>query len=52
VLKNGQQLPPTDVPGHMVNNRTLVPLRFLLESFGAKVEWDQDALAVKIKSPV
>lgn len=28
-----------DVPAKIVNNRTLVPLRFISESFGATVEW-------------
>lgn len=30
-----------DVPPMLRSNRTLVPLRFISESFGAKVEWDQ-----------
>jgi len=29
-----------DAPPVIINNRTLVPLRFISESFGAKVEWD------------
>lgn len=29
-----------DSPPTVVNNRTLVPLRFIAEAFGARVEWD------------
>ncbi|WP_246208613.1 stalk domain-containing protein [Anaerotalea alkaliphila] len=29
-----------DVPPKIVNSRTLVPLRFVSESFGAEVDWD------------
>ena len=29
-----------DVPPIIKNNRTLVPLRFVSQAFGAKVEWD------------
>jgi hypothetical protein len=29
-----------DVPAQAINGRTLVPLRFVSESFGAEVEWD------------
>jgi len=29
-----------DAPPVIINNRTLVPLRFISESFGANVEWD------------
>jgi len=28
-----------DVPPELVNNRTFVPIRFIAETFGAKVEW-------------
>ncbi|MCX7746652.1 MAG: stalk domain-containing protein [Clostridia bacterium] len=31
---------PLDVPPTVVNGRTLVPLRAIFESLGAKVEWD------------
>jgi hypothetical protein len=30
-----------DVPAKALNGRTLVPVRFISESFGATVEWDQ-----------
>jgi hypothetical protein len=37
-LVNGQPL-PIDAPPKLVQNRTMVPLRFVSEAFGAKVEW-------------
>jgi len=39
-----------DVPGKIVNGRTLVPLRFVSESFGADVKWDQDTKTVYVTS--
>jgi heme-binding NEAT domain protein len=40
-----------DVPGKIVDNRTLVPLRFVSESLGADVQWDGDRNRVIINSP-
>lgn len=37
-----------EVPPVIVNDRTFVPLRFVVESLGEKVEWDGDAYAVRI----
>ena len=37
-----------DVPAQIVNNRTMVPLRFLGETLGAKVSWDNDLRRVII----
>lgn len=37
-----------DVPPKIVNNRTLVPLRAVSESFDAKVEWDYDLYQIDI----
>ncbi|MDO4581689.1 MAG: stalk domain-containing protein [Bacillota bacterium] len=36
---NGQ-LVPIDVPARIVNSRTLIPLRFIMENMGAEVSWD------------
>ena len=33
----------------IVNGRTLIPLRFVAESFNAEVNWDQDTKTVNIK---
>lgn len=39
VLRNGETV-ILDVPPKIINNRTLVPLRFVGESLGANVNWD------------
>ena len=40
------------VPAQVVNGSTLVPLRFISEALGAKVEWIQTTKTVKITSNV
>lgn len=37
---------PLDVPAMIVGGRTLVPLRFISESMGAAVEWQEDTRTV------
>ena len=37
-----------DVPAKIKDDRTFVPLRFVIESLGEKVEWDSENYAVKI----
>ena len=39
-----------DVPGAIVNSRTLVPLRFVAESFGVTVNWNPETRTVTITS--
>lgn len=39
-----------DVPAKMINNRVLVPTRFIAESLGTSVEWDAYSKTVAIKS--
>lgn len=39
-----------DVPAQIVNSRTLVPVRFVAESLGKEVAWDQDRYAVNLAS--
>lgn len=41
-----------DVPAKILNGRTLVPLRFISESLGAKVEWNDEIREIKIKSNI
>ncbi|MCH5212157.1 MAG: hypothetical protein J1G06_04010 [Oscillospiraceae bacterium] len=36
---------------YIVNERTMVPIRFISEAFGAYVTWDAEARAVQIQSP-
>jgi len=40
-----------DVPAYAVNGRTLVPLRFISESLGATVQWNDATQTVLIGSP-
>lgn len=46
-LKNGEQM-ALDVPAQIVNGRVMVPVRFVAETLGAKVEWDPADYAVRI----
>ena len=39
-----------DVPARIVNDRTFVPLRFVMEELGADVTWDSDSYTVNIKT--
>ncbi|HBV97151.1 MAG TPA: hypothetical protein DEF36_08900 [Desulfotomaculum sp.] len=40
-----------EVPGTLVNGRTMVPARFIAETFGGKVEWDDATKTVLINTP-
>lgn len=40
------------VPAQVVNGSTLVPLRFISEALGAKVDWNQTTKTIKITSKV
>ena len=50
-LVNGQ---PTelDVPAKIINNKTMVPVRFISENCGLTVEWNNDTKTVSITDPV
>ena len=37
-----------DAPARVINDRTFVPLRFVVESLGEKVDWNQEELRVDI----
>lgn len=39
-----------DVPAQIINGSTMVPLRFVSESLGAKVEWNNDTRTASITS--
>ena len=41
---------PLDVPAKIVDGRTLVPVRFVAETLGAFVDWDESTNTVKIIS--
>lgn len=46
-LVNGQMV-KLDIPASIISGRTLVPLRFISESFGAKVNWDPKTKGITI----
>ncbi|MHB8169997.1 MAG: DUF6612 family protein [Thermincolia bacterium] len=48
VLKNGARLQDLDVPAQTISGRTLVPVRFVSEVLGAKVDWDKNTFIVSI----
>ena len=37
-----------DVPARIIDGRTMVPLRFVSEFFGARVEWDEETRSIVI----
>ncbi|MDD4239354.1 MAG: copper amine oxidase N-terminal domain-containing protein [Desulfotomaculaceae bacterium] len=39
-----------DVPPRIVDDRTLVPLRFVAETFGLNVEWDESTSSVYLNN--
>jgi len=44
----GEMAPGMDVPAQIINDRTMVPLRFISEFFGAQVEWDAATQTVEV----
>ncbi|MBE7018841.1 MAG: hypothetical protein E7413_03055 [Ruminococcaceae bacterium] len=47
MYKDGKSI-PVDVPARLLNDRTMVPVRVIAESFGANVEWNQNGRTVLI----
>ena len=47
LVKNCDEI-KLDVPAKIINNRTLVPVRVIAESFGAEVDWEQSTRTVTI----
>jgi hypothetical protein len=41
---------PLEVPAQLVNSNTMVPVRFISESLGAEVSWDQATQTVYVKT--
>lgn len=48
LYKNGQAVMTLDVPAKKVNDRTMVPVRAIAESFGAQVDWIGPAQIVTV----
>lgn len=38
-----------DVPAEVMNNRTMVPIRFIAEQLGLKVQWDEELQVIEIE---
>lgn len=49
VLVDNQEV-LSDVPAHVADGRTLVPLRFVAQALGAQVEWDEPNLQVTVSA--
>jgi competence protein ComEC len=49
-IVNGNKI-TLDVPAKIINDRTLVPLRFVSESLGTVVNWDNATYTVSINTP-
>jgi len=47
-FRAGELAPGMDVPAQIINNRTMVPLRFISEFFGAVVTWDDATRSLEI----
>ncbi|MCL2235797.1 MAG: stalk domain-containing protein [Defluviitaleaceae bacterium] len=48
MLSNQLQALGMDVPAQIINDRTMVPLRFISEFFGAYVSWDEATRSIEI----
>ncbi|MCL2376171.1 MAG: leucine-rich repeat domain-containing protein [Defluviitaleaceae bacterium] len=47
---NGEEI-PLDVPAQIIEDRTLLPIRAVLESVGYEVDWDGDTRTVLVTTP-
>jgi hypothetical protein len=43
-----QKIPPKNQEGFVYQGTTYVPLRFVAESLGKEVEWDQETLSIYV----
>ncbi len=48
---NGEEI-LIDSKSEILNGRTVVPLRFIIESFGLKVEWDDETETIEIEEEI
>ncbi len=48
---NSASIAPTDPPPKIINDKTMIPVRFVAEEFGFSVEWLGETRTVKITSP-
>lgn len=45
-----EQMVSLDMPAEIIENRTMIPLRFVSESLGTQVDWDSETKTVYIES--
>jgi hypothetical protein len=45
---DGSPVPGMDVPPQLMDGRTMVPLRFISEFFGAQVNWDPATFGIEV----
>ena len=52
-VTKGEMTIPVDIdaPAIIINSRTMVPVRFISENFGAEVDWDAETKTVSVTSP-
>lgn len=50
VYVNGSET-ELDVPAEIINNRIVVPLRFIVENMNLQIDWDQDTNTIEISEP-
>ena len=48
---NGEEI-QIDSKSEVLNGRTVVPLRFIIENFGLKVEWDDETETIEIEEEI
>lgn len=48
VVSDGAVEVPMDTPASIINGRTMVPVRFVSETFGYNVEWDAETKTVNV----
>ena len=48
---NGEEI-QIDSKSEILNGRTVVPLRFIIENFGLKVEWDDETETIEIEEDI
>jgi hypothetical protein len=50
IVLNGKEVQP-DTPPQIIDGRTFVPLRFVAESLGINVRWDDESRTVELTTP-
>ncbi|MFA7637278.1 MAG: copper amine oxidase N-terminal domain-containing protein [Monoglobales bacterium] len=48
IYKDGEEI-PIDVPGQLINSRTMIPLRAISEAFGLEVDWNEETRTVTVE---